>query len=196
LSVQSIKLADGNEKMVLKIPDKLQDVISPDEKVLFMSKQKGSFFKLDLTKRLMPDTLIVTDKRVAYCAPKGLIRGALGMSDFLDVTYTEISNISIDRGAFRSTLKIVQRMGGTTQIKDIPKDDASQAFQIIRSRLSEIQFAQPSHTTVVNVGNVGSAKETIKETITKEVVMVSCQYCNALTPQTFVFCPNCGAKRT
>jgi len=31
--------------------------------------------------------------------------------------------------------------------------------------------------------------------IIKEVVMIPCQYCRSLMPQTSTFCPNCGAKR-
>lgn len=34
-----------------------------------------------------------------------------------------------------------------------------------------------------------------REIIVKEIVMIPCQYCGALMPQTSVFCPNCGAKR-
>jgi len=34
-----------------------------------------------------------------------------------------------------------------------------------------------------------------KEVITKEVVMIRCDYCKALMPQTSAFCPNCGARR-
>lgn len=34
-----------------------------------------------------------------------------------------------------------------------------------------------------------------KETIIKEIVMIPCQYCGGLMPQTSVFCPNCGARR-
>jgi len=34
-----------------------------------------------------------------------------------------------------------------------------------------------------------------KETIIKEVVLIPCQYCGGLIPQTSIFCPNCGAKR-
>jgi len=41
-----------------------------------------------------------------------------------------------------------------------------------------------------------SVKEIIKETIIKEVVMIPCKYCGGLMPQTSVFCPNCGARRT
>ena len=37
---------------------------------------------------------------------------------------------------------------------------------------------------------------TIKEkVIVKEVVMLSCQYCGSLMPQTSMFCPYCGARR-
>lgn len=34
-----------------------------------------------------------------------------------------------------------------------------------------------------------------KETIVKEVVMIPCEYCGGLEPQTSVYCPHCGAKR-
>jgi len=36
---------------------------------------------------------------------------------------------------------------------------------------------------------------TQKEVIAKEVVMIPCDYCRSLMPQTSTFCPNCGAKR-
>ena len=34
-----------------------------------------------------------------------------------------------------------------------------------------------------------------REVIVKEIVMIPCQYCGGLIPQTSTFCPNCGAKR-
>jgi len=34
-----------------------------------------------------------------------------------------------------------------------------------------------------------------REVITKEVVMIPCDYCGSLMPQTSTFCPNCGARR-
>jgi len=33
-----------------------------------------------------------------------------------------------------------------------------------------------------------------REVITREIVMVKCDYCGGLIPQTAIFCPNCGAK--
>jgi hypothetical protein len=34
-----------------------------------------------------------------------------------------------------------------------------------------------------------------KEVITKEIVMIECEYCGSLMPQTALFCPNCGARQ-
>jgi len=31
--------------------------------------------------------------------------------------------------------------------------------------------------------------------VIKEIVMVPCQYCGSLMPQTSIFCPHCGARR-
>ena len=40
------------------------------------------------------------------------------------------------------------------------------------------------------------SKNTIKEkVIVKEIVMLPCQYCGSLMPQTSTFCPHCGARR-
>jgi len=34
-----------------------------------------------------------------------------------------------------------------------------------------------------------------KEIHIREVVMIPCQYCGGLMPQTATFCPKCGAQR-
>lgn len=37
--------------------------------------------------------------------------------------------------------------------------------------------------------------ESVKEVV-REVVLIPCKYCGGLMPQTAIFCPNCGARRT
>jgi len=32
--------------------------------------------------------------------------------------------------------------------------------------------------------------------VIREVVVIPCKYCGTLFPQTAIFCPHCGAKRT
>ena len=34
-----------------------------------------------------------------------------------------------------------------------------------------------------------------QKVILREVVLIPCQYCGGLMPQTAIFCPNCGARR-
>jgi len=36
---------------------------------------------------------------------------------------------------------------------------------------------------------------TKETTVIKEVVLIQCQYCKSLMPQTALFCPDCGARR-
>ena len=35
-----------------------------------------------------------------------------------------------------------------------------------------------------------------KERVRKQIVMIPCQYCGGVMPQSSTFCPNCGARRT
>lgn len=34
-----------------------------------------------------------------------------------------------------------------------------------------------------------------KECVSKGIIVIPCQYCGGLVPQTSALCPNCGAKR-
>ena len=56
---------------------------------------------------------------------------------------------------------------------------------LVRSKLIEDTIPPPQ---------IQQVKE-VKETITKEVVLIPCEYCKGLMPQTAIFCPNCGARR-
>jgi zinc-ribbon domain len=40
-----------------------------------------------------------------------------------------------------------------------------------------------------------SEKGTVEKEVIKEIVMIPCQYCGSLIPQTALFCSNCGAGR-
>ncbi len=40
-----------------------------------------------------------------------------------------------------------------------------------------------------------SPEETKEKEIIKEIVLIPCQYCGSLIPQTSLFCNNCGARR-
>jgi len=82
---------------------------------------------------------VVTDRRMIYFQPKGLIRGALGMEDYVDYPFADMKNIELDRGMKRATLKITPMSlhagGKMPEIKDIDKKDAEDIFAIVREIL-------------------------------------------------------------
>lgn len=128
------------------LPDKVKDLIASDERVLFVAKQKAGLISLDLTERLMPDMAIVTDIRLIHVHPKGLIRGALGLQDYVDYLFNDMANISVDQGMQRSTLKITLKFGGKLgEIRDLPNDAAADIFKIAREQLerTRTQTTQP-----------------------------------------------------
>ncbi|UCG36954.1 MAG: hypothetical protein JSV64_01375 [Candidatus Bathyarchaeota archaeon] len=52
----------------------------------------------------------------------------------------------------------------------------------------------------INIDKQGRPREasgafTEREIVVREIVILPCQYCGGLIPQTSVFCPNCGATR-
>ena len=48
---------------------------------------------------------------------------------------------------------------------------------------------------LARIKNLTSEKETNEKEIIKEIVMIPCQYCGSLIPQTVMSCSNCGARR-
>lgn len=45
-------------------------------------------------------------------------------------------------------------------------------------------------------GSDSSREEREVREVIREVVVIPCKYCGTLFPQTAIFCPHCGAKRT
>jgi len=135
-----------------EIPKEVKDFISPNEKVLYVAKQKGSKFKLDLGKRAFPGMIVLTDRRLLRMQPKGLVGGALGMRKYIDYPYDNMKSIFLERGTFRSTLVITWKTsldtGELPNIKDIDKDEAEDIFGIVREILTK-QESKPSASPVV-----------------------------------------------
>lgn len=140
-------------------PKEVKDIIAPCEKVLYVAKQKGSKLMPDITKRIFPAMVILTDRRVIQIHPKGLIGGALGMRDYSDYPYEGMSNIQLDRGAFRATLNITlksmpqgeknRRAPQHPRISDIDKNEAADIFGIVREILMKQETRQATAPVTV-----------------------------------------------
>lgn len=126
-----------------ELPEDVKSILAPGERVLYSAKQKGSKFKPDLKKRVYPDMIIVTDRRILHFHPRGLIRGALGMHDYTDYPYADMKNIELKKGSFRASLKItpLSKLAGgkMPEIKDIGKNEAKDIFAIAREKIMLVQ---------------------------------------------------------
>ena len=138
------------EERAEEIPESIKTLLAPDEKVLYTSKQKGSKFKPDLKKRIFPDIILLTDRRILYIHPRGLLRGALGMQDYTDYPYEDMRNIEIKKGTFRSTLKITPKSalqaGKMPEMKDIDNQEAQDICGLVRQILIKRQKAMAAPT--------------------------------------------------
>jgi hypothetical protein len=137
-----------------EIPEEVKELVAPNETILYVAKQKGSKFKPDLKKRIFPDMIILTDRRIIHIHPRGLIRGAIGMRDYTDYPYEDMRNIELKRGAFRATLKITPKTllegGKMPEIKDIYKHEAEDMFGIVREILMKKEKEPKVTPTVIS----------------------------------------------
>lgn len=136
----------------MEIPEQVKDIIAPNEKVLYVTKQKGSKLTSDIAKKLFPEMVILTDRRIVQIYPEGLFGGALKTTDYSDCPYERMSNIQLHRGIFRATLNITLKsipLGGMANltpenpsISDIDKNEAADIFRIVREILVKQETRQ------------------------------------------------------
>lgn len=127
-------------------------------------------------------TLVLTSQRLLWFERRG----------FLSKT---------ERASFEIDLKCLKGVtcGGTISKWVSITDDAGESiFHLNSVGKKEIEpFRDMILRQVEKVKETAMTSNTAvqKEVITKEVVMLPCDYCSGLMPQTSTFCPNCGAQR-
>lgn len=88
-------------------------------------------------------------------------------------------------GAIRQWVSITHDIGEYVfHLREVGKKEVKSFRDMIMRQVEKLREATAHAVSAVQ-----------KEVITKEVVMVPCQFCGALMPQTSIFCLNCGAKR-
>jgi len=106
-----------------KAPSDLLKLLGQDEKLLMYMKQKKYHPAINI------ESVAITDKRVIFRKPSMLTI----KKSFTDYSYADILNVTIDTGPLRSTLNLNLRLDGSDlKVEDIPKDEAQEAFKMIR----------------------------------------------------------------
>jgi hypothetical protein len=86
--------------MIMAAPEDLNKILGPNETVEMYIKQKIYHPKINI------DSVVVTNERIILRHPH-----ALGLKkDYTDFNYRDISNVILDKGIVRSTIKCTLRL--------------------------------------------------------------------------------------
>ena len=119
--------------------------------------------------------------------------------DYTDYNYRDVTNIVMNKGFTRSTLKLDLRFGGEPLVlENLPNSDAQRAYGLIRENLSRYQtpFSQGTmDAPVYQQASSAQAPSAAGPTtvVEREVVKIKCRYCGALNDETAKACVSCGA---
>lgn len=155
-------------------PDDVKNILGPNEQVQLYIRQKIYHPKINI------DSVLITNERVILRHPH-----ALGIKkDYTDYNYQDISNVMLDKGVLRSTVRFTLRFGGQPlELSDLPNSDAQKAYGLVRENL--VRFQAP-----FTPAGVPPLRQAIQS---PQVNAASCTKCGApLTPGQ-KFCGNCGA---
>jgi len=114
----------------MEAPDDIPKILGPNEKIELYIRQKIYHPKINI------DSVVFTNERIILRHPH-----ALGLlKDYTDFSYRDISNVILERGVLRSTIKCTLRFGGEPlALNDLPNDDAEKAYGIIRENIGKFQ---------------------------------------------------------
>jgi hypothetical protein len=158
------------------MPGDLKGILGPNEQIQLYIKQKIYHPKINI------DSVAITNERIILRHPH-----ALGLKkDYTDYNYQDVSNVVLDKGVLRSTVKCTLRFGGELlSLSGLPNSDAEKAYGLIRENLVRYQspFTAPS----------AGVPPYRQPAAPPSVPIANCGKCGATLSQGQRFCANCGA---
>jgi len=114
------------------IPEELKGTIGPEEQIRFYLRQRIYHPRINI------DSVLITTDRIFL-----LHLHALGIrKDHTDFNFRDISNVVLEKGVLRSTVRCVLRYGGEPlALSGLANSDAEQAYAVIRENLARYQAA-------------------------------------------------------
>lgn len=151
-------------------PKDLVQILGPNEQVELYIQQKIYHPRINI------EGVVITNERVIFRHPHDLnLR-----KDYTDYNFQDVSNVILDKGILRSTVKLTLRFGGDAlDLKDLPNQDAERAYGLIRENL--VRYQSPFTAPAAGVPPMQSRPMT-------------CPKCGSPVPQGQRFCGNCGQQ--
>jgi hypothetical protein len=155
-------------------PDDVAKILGPNEQIQLYIKQKIFHPKVNV------DSVVITNERIILRHPH-----ALGLKkDYTDFNYQDISNVVLDKGMLRSTVRCTLRMGGDPlALTDLPNEDAQKAYGLIRENL--VKYQDPLAARYAGIPQAPQANPSQGASV--------CPKCGASVPAGQKFCGSCGS---
>jgi hypothetical protein len=120
---------EQDPKTAEKVLGKIEDMLTPGEQVVYLAVQK----KPAVT--LIPDSVVVTDKRLVFCQP-----GNLGLTTNFDIySWKDIKEVSFKEEFFGAKFTAVPLTGENLTVDYIPKVQARKLFQFCNQQLERFR---------------------------------------------------------
>lgn len=151
---------EQDPKAIEKVTSKLQDILMKNEEVGYIAVQK----KPALT--VLPDSVVVTNKRIIICQPKNL-----GLSmNFIDYTWDDIEGTFVKENILGSEFSFSTKTDLQVSIDYIPKIQARKIFTYAKEQLDILKTGavQPVITEEIAPTLIHES-ELIEEMETEEV---------------------------
>ena len=157
------------------LPDDLKSVLGPNEDVQLYIRQKIYHPKINI------DSVVITNERIILRHPH-----ALGLKkDYTDFNYQDVSNVVMDKGILRSTVKCTLRFGGEPlELRGLPNSDAERAYGLIRENL--VRYQSPFTAAATGVPQLRQPSTPLSFSSS------SCRKCGTPLVAGQKFCGNCG----
>jgi len=158
------------------VPGDLKNILGPNEQVELYIRQKIYHPKINI------DSVVVTSERIILRHPHALRL----KKDYTDFNYQDVSNVVLEKGILRSSVKCTLRFGGEPlSLTGLPNSDAERAYGLIRENLVRYQ----SPFTAASAG-VPPYRQTAAPLI---LAGAACGKCGTPLASGQRFCGNCGA---
>lgn len=134
-NLKKILNEDQDPKAIEKITAKLSNLLMSNEEVGYIAVQK----KPAVT--ILPDSVVVTNKRIILCKPKNL-----GLSmEFIDFNWDEIAGTFVKEGILGSDFTFSTKTELTHTIDYLPKNQARKLYTYAKEQLDLLK--NPAVTT-------------------------------------------------
>lgn len=128
---------EQDPKAIEKVMSKLNDLLMKNEEIGYIAVQK----KPAIT--VLPDSIVVTNKRIIICQPKNL-----GLSmNFTDYSWDEVESAYVKEGILGSDFSFVTKTDISVTIEYIPKVQARKMYAYAKE---QIDLLKGSSVTNIN----------------------------------------------